>query len=218
MRCDELFDFDKTISRVYLKRGAEPYTMVSSIKQIILELGKNLDPKHYFEINCGVWVSKSAGIAESALIEGPCIIDDEADIRHCAFIRGSVIVGKRCVVGNSTEVKNSILFDEVQVPHYNYVGDSILGYKAHLGAGAVTSNVKSDRSSVCTLNNGEKCNTGMKKLGAMIGDYVEIGCGAVLCPGSVIGRRSTIYPLVCVRGTLPEDVIYKSSGEITHKA
>jgi NDP-sugar pyrophosphorylase family protein len=175
-------------------------------------VGESLNKCDYRNVSEGIWIHKSAVIAKSAQICPPCIIGECSEIRHCAYIRGSVLIGKNCVVGNSTEIKNSILFDGVQVPHYNYIGDSILGYKAHFGAGAVTSNVKSDKSEVCLDIDGEKINTQMKKLGAIVGDFAEIGCGSVLNPGTIIGRNTTVYPLVSVRGMRKSNCIVKSQS------
>jgi len=182
---------------------------------MIIKLGEELDKNEYEEREEKVWISKSATVAPTAFIGGPCIIGHNTEVRHCAFIRGSVLVGENCVVGNSTELKNCILFDNVQVPHYNYVGDSILGYKSHMGAGAITSNVKSDKSLVVIKNGyGEEIKTDRKKVGAMLGDHVEVGCGSVLNPGTVIGRNTSVYPLSSVRGVVESDSIYKSEGNI----
>lgn len=209
-----LFDFSHTIAAELLQKSDYPWEALPFISDFIRTLGATLDPTIYTDMGNGVYIAKDATIAPTAHIEGPCIICSGAEIRHCAFIRGSVIVGAGAVVGNSTELKNCILFDEVQVPHYNYVGDSILGYKAHMGAGAVTSNVKSDKSHVHIKGTDLDIDTGRKKVGAMIGDGVEIGCGAVLCPGTVIGKNSTVYPLVRVRGVIPKEHIVKSVGVI----
>ena len=187
------------------------------IKDFIIELGNSLDLNEYNKIGENIWISKTAKIAPTAFISGPTIIGNNTEIRHCAFIRGNAIVGDNCVVGNSTELKNVILFNNVQVPHYNYVGDSILGYKSHMGAGSITSNVKSDKQLVIVKNGDSKIETGLKKFGAMIGDNVEIGCGSVLNPGSVIGRNSNIYPLSSVRGVISSNSIYKKQGEIINK-
>jgi len=192
---------------------------LKNIGDFIVEFGNKLPKEDYIVKGENVWISKTANIAETAYIKGPAIICDNAEIRHCAFIRGNAIVGKNVVVGNSTELKNVILFDNVQVPHYNYVGDSILGYKAHMGAGSITSNVKSDKKMVIIKNNitGEIIETNRKKVGAMIGDFVEIGCGSVLNPGTVIGKNTNIYPLSSVRGVVLEDSIYKNENNIVHK-
>ena len=211
---NKLFDYSHTIAAPLLQNATYPWEALPHIADFIRKIGASLDPALYTNMGGDVYISKDAKIAPSAHIEGPCIIGSAAEVRHCAFIRGSVIVGAGAVAGNSTELKNCILFDSVQVPHYNYVGDSILGYKAHLGAGAVTSNVKSDKSHVHVKGEDFDIDTGCKKVGAMIGDGVEIGCGAVLCPGTVIGRGSTVYPLVRVRGVIPENHIVKSTGLI----
>ena len=217
MKINELFDLDKTIASEVFEGCEYPWQALSKIKEFTLALGKKLDKEKFDEISPDVWVSKSAKVAPTAFIAPPCIIDEGAEVRHCAFIRGGVIVGKNSVVGNSTEMKNAIIFDNVQIPHFNYVGDSILGYKSHLGAGAVTSNVKSDKTLVSIKNGDEKIETGLKKFGAMVGDYTEVGCNSVLCPGSVIGRNCTIYPLSRVRGYLKENSIFKAEGNIVTK-
>ncbi len=194
-----------------------PHEALPSISEFILKKGTSLDPEIFDNPSEGIWIAKSAKIAPTACIGAPCIIDENAEVRHCAFIRGSAIVGKGAVVGNSTELKNVILFDCVQVPHYNYVGDAILGYKAHMGASSITSNVKSDKSKVAVSYGGERFSTDMKKFGAILGDHAEIGCGSVLNPGSVIGKNATVYPLSSVRGYVPNDSIYKKAGEIVEK-
>ena len=211
---NNLFDFSHTIAAELLQSETYPWEVLPYIADFVRKTGAVLDSALYTHMDGDVYIAKDAKIAPSVHIEGPCIIGSGAEIRHCAFVRGSVILGAGAVVGNSTELKNCILFDAVQVPHYNYVGDSILGYKAHLGAGAVTSNVKSDKSHVHVKSEDFDMDTGRKKVGAMIGDGVEIGCGAVLCPGTVIGRGSTVYPLVRVRGVIPENHIVKSTGLI----
>ena len=193
------------------------FTKRGLIGDFILKLGKTLDPQEYDCKDGNIWIAKSAKVAPTACINGPAIIGKDAEVRHCAFIRGNAIVGEGAVVGNSTELKNAVLFNKVQVPHYNYVGDSILGYKAHMGAGSITSNVKSDKTLVVVKNGEEKIETGLKKMGAMLGDHVEVGCNSVLNPGTVIGRRSHIYPLSCVRGVIPPDSIYKTGGIIVKK-
>lgn len=212
-----MLDTTHTVANEIFDGKKYPFDVLPEIKDFIIALSQKLDSKKFDDLGGGVFVAKTAKIAESASITGPCIVDEYAEIRHCAFIRGSVIVGKGAVVGNSTELKNSILFDNVQVPHYNYVGDSILGYKSHLGAGAITSNVKSDKTNVSIKYNGEKYNTNFKKFGAIVGDFVEIGCGTVLNPGSVIGRNTNVYPLSMVRGYIKSDSIYKNCGEIVEK-
>lgn len=217
MKINELFDLDKTIASEVFEGCEYPWQVLSKIKEFTLALGKKLDKEKFDEISPDVWVSKSAKVAPTAFIAPPCIIDEGAEVRHCAFIRGGVIVGKNSVVGNSTEMKNAIIFDNVQIPHFNYVGDSILGYKSHLGAGAVTSNVKSDKTLVSIKNGDEKIETGLKKFGAMVGDFTEVGCNSVLCPGSVIGRNCTVYPLSRVRGYLKENSIFKAEGNIVTK-
>lgn len=207
----------RTIAADYLAGFLYPWQALSGISALISEIGKTLDPTHFDHPSEGVWIAKSATVFSSAFVAGPCIIDEEAEVRHCAFIRGSAIVGKNCVVGNSTELKNVILFDGVQVPHFNYVGDSILGYRAHMGAGSVTSNVKSDKTLVSVKGDGEVLETGLKKFGAILGDCVEVGCGSVLNPGSVIGKHTNIYPLSCVRGFVPENTIYKDRDHVVEK-
>lgn len=217
MKIDELFDLDKTIAAEAFEGCEYPWQVLSKIKEFTLSLGEKLDKEKFDEVAPNVWVSKSAKVAPTAFIAPPCIIDEGAEVRHCAFIRGGVIVGKNSVVGNSTEMKNAIIFDNVQIPHFNYVGDSILGYKSHLGAGAVTSNVKSDKTLVSIKNGDAKIETGLKKFGAMVGDFTEVGCNSVLCPGTVIGRNCTVYPLSRVRGYLKENSIFKAEGNIVIK-
>ena len=214
---DNLFDYSKTIAKPLLESVDYPWEALPKIKDFIIELGKTLDPEIYEQRGENIWVAKSATVFPSAYLGGPLIICENAEVRHCAFIRGSAIVGKGAVVGNSTELKNSILFDGVQVSHYNYIGDSILGYKAHTGAGTITSNLKSDKSLVTVLCDDDKIETGVKKFGAMLGDYVEVGCNSVLNPGSVVGRNTNVYPLSFVRGYVPENSIYKRLGEIAEK-
>lgn len=191
-----------------------PWEVLPYIKEFILELGKTLSADEYYSPSENVWISKKAKVAPTAYIDGPTIICEDADIKHCAFIRGSVIVGRGAVVGNSTEVKNSILFDEAKVPHFNYMGDSIFGHGAHMGAGCITSNLKSDKTLVSVKGNGYRIETGLKKFGAMLGDFAEIGCNSVLNPGTVIGKRASVYPTSCVRGVVPEDHIYKDAGNV----
>ncbi len=212
-----MYDLDHTIAADLLKRFEYPWEALAYIKEFILELGESLDPEKYEKRGDGIWVAKSAKVAPTAALNGPLIIDEDAEIRHCAFIRGSAIIGKNSVVGNSTEIKNDILFDIVQVPHYNYVGDSILGYHSHMGAGSITSNVKSDKSLVVVKSGDEKIETGLKKFGAMLGDFVEVGCGSILNPGSVICPHTNIYPLSSVRGVIPANSIYKNAGEIAER-
>lgn len=212
-----LFDLSHTAARPLLEQVTYPWEALADIGDFILGLGKTLPETEYDRPAENVWVAKTAKIAPTASITGPCIIGPETEVRHCAFIRGNALVGAGAVVGNSTELKNVILFDKVQVPHYNYVGDSILGYKAHMGAGSITSNVKSDKQLVIIKNGDEKIETGRKKVGAMLGDNVEVGCGSVLNPGTIVGRNSNIYPLSSVRGVVPADSIYKNQGEIAAK-
>lgn len=216
-RTKDLFDFSHTIAADIFKESIYPWDVLDNIKSFILYIGERLDPKLYDHPKDGVWIAKDAKIAPTAYIGSPCIIDSGAEIRHCAYIRSSAVIGKNVVVGNSCELKNCILFDNVQVPHFNYVGDSILGYKSHMGAGAVTSNVKSDKSLISVKSEKNIVETGRKKLGAMLGDNVEVGCNSVLCPGTVIGKSSTVYPLSRVRGTVPADSIYKSADNIVKK-
>lgn len=213
----KLYDLDHTIAKDLLESITYPWEALPKIKDFILELGATLDMEKFDKIADDIWVAKSAKIAPSASLNGPLIIDEEAEVRHCAFIRGSAIVGKNAVVGNSTELKNCVLFDNVQVPHYNYVGDSIYGYKSHTGAGVIASNLKSDKSLVTVMCDGEKVETGVKKFGAMIGDFVEVGCNSVMNPGTVVGRNSNVYPLSFVRGYVEENSIYKRLGEVVEK-
>ncbi|HHW94850.1 MAG TPA: UDP-N-acetylglucosamine pyrophosphorylase [Mogibacterium sp.] len=213
---NDLYNLEHTIAKDYLSQYTYPWKALKEIKSFILKTGSSLD-NNYEEISENVWVHKTAKVFSSSYIGAPCIIGPESEVRHCAFIRGSALVGQNCVVGNSTELKNVILFDAVQVPHFNYVGDSILGHFAHMGAGSITSNVRSDKKLITIHNGEEKIETGLKKIGAMIGDYVEIGCNAVLNPGTIIGRNSIIYPTSCVRKVVPENSIYKVSGIIVKK-
>lgn len=213
----QLYNLERTQAKEYLSRFTYPWEALSGLKEYIRELGKTLDKEEYREISPEVWVHHSAKIAPTAYLGAPCIIGAETEVRHCAYIRGSALVGKGCVVGNSAELKNVLLFDGVQTPHYNYVGDSILGYKAHMGAGSITSNVKSDKTPITVRFGEESVQTGMKKVGAMLGDHVEIGCNSVLNPGTVVGRNSQVYPLSCVRGTVAENSIYKTGGVIVQK-
>ena len=213
----EMLDLDKTIAAKLFAGKTYPWEALDGIKSFILELGATLSADEYDHPEDGVWIAKDAKIFTSAYIGAPCIIDHGAEVRHCAFIRGSAIVGKNAVVGNSTELKNVVLFDNVQVPHYNYVGDSILGYKAHMGAGSITSNVKSDKTLVTVHIPDAPIETGRKKFGAILGDNVEVGCNSVLNPGTVIGRCSNIYPVSCVRGVVPANSIYKAKDNIVAK-
>ncbi len=213
-----LLDTHYTIAGEIFEGKKYAFEVLPEIKNFIVSLSQRLDREKFDDFGGGVYIARSAKVAKSASITGPCIIDENAEIRHCAFVRGNAIVGKGAVVGNSTELKNVILFDKVQVPHYNYVGDSILGYKAHLGAGAITSNVKSDKTNVSiTLKNNEKYNTNLKKFGAILGDCVEIGCGTVLNPGTIVGKNTNIYPLSMVRGYVAPNSIYKNCSEIVEK-
>ena len=211
----ELYDLSHTRAKAYLEGFQYPWEALKGIKEWILSLGENLG-EDFTEVSEHVWVHKSAKVAPTAYLGAPCIIGADTEVRHCAFIRGSALVGDGCVVGNSVELKNVILFDSVQVPHYNYVGDSILGYKSHMGAGSITSNVKSDKSLV-VIHGPENIPTGIKKVGAMLGDFVEVGCNSVLNPGTVIGRNSNVYPTSCVRGVVPANSIYKKNDTITAK-
>jgi len=212
----ELFDLHHSIAGEYLAQFAYPWQALSGIRELILQLGENLG-EDYTEVSEKVWIHHTAKIAPTAYLGAPCIIGANTEVRHCAFIRGSALVGENCVVGNSVELKNVILFDNVQVPHYNYVGDSILGYKAHMGAGSLTSNVKSDKTLVVVKKGDEKMETGLKKFGAMLGDFVEVGCNSVLNPGTIIGRHTNIYPTSCVRGVVDADSIWKTGGIVVKK-
>ena len=212
-----LYDLNETIAAELFEGKTYPGEVLPLIKEFIVRLGNTLDPGEYDRVGDDIWMAKSASIAPTAAINGPCIIGKDAEIRQCAFIRGSAIVGEGAVVGNSTELKNVILFNKVQVPHYNYVGDSILGYKAHMGAGSITSNVKSDKKLVVIHGEDYQIETGLKKFGAMLGDCVEVGCNSVLNPGTVVGRGTNIYPLSSVRGVVPENSIFKNRQEIVKK-
>ncbi|MDL2219418.1 UDP-N-acetylglucosamine pyrophosphorylase [Ruminococcaceae bacterium OttesenSCG-928-O06] len=213
-KISELYDLSKTLAAPLFDGLTYPWQALGGIADFILALGPTLPAARFAQAAPDVWIAKSATVAPSASITGPCIIDEEAEVRHCAFIRGSAIVGKNAVVGNSTEVKNAVLFDGVQVPHFNYVGDSILGHKAHLGAGVVTTNVKSDKSLVVVKAPDEQIETGRKKVGLLAGDFVEVGCNSALCPGCVLGRGASVYPVSHVRGQVPHGAIYKTHSDI----
>ncbi len=217
VKITDLFDLSHTASAEYLSRFTYPWEALKGISNIIIELGSRLDPDEYDNPTENVWIHKTAKVFPSAYIGSPCIIGAGTEVRHCAFIRGSALIGENCVIGNSAELKNVIIFDNVQTPHYNYVGDSILGYKSHMGAGSITSNVKSDKTNVVIKNGSEALETGIKKIGAMLGDFVEVGCNSVLNPGTIVGRNSNIYPTSCVRGVIPSDSIYKVGGTIVTK-
>ena len=216
-KIQNLYDLSQTIASSLFKDVTYPWEVLPKIKDFIIALGNTLDTNIYEKKGENIWIAKSAKVAPTAYISGPVIIGEETEIRHCAFIRGNAIVGNHCVVGNSTELKNVILFNNVQVPHYNYVGDSILGYRSHMGAGSITSNVKSDKKLVIVKTEAECMETGLKKFGAMIGDNVEVGCNSVLNPGTVIGKNSNIYPLSCVRGIVLANSIYKNQNEVVAK-
>lgn len=213
-KISNLYNLDETIAKDLFEGATYPWEVLPKISAFILQLGSTLSEEEYEKIGEDVWIARSATVAPTAYIHGPAIIGKNAEVRHCAFIRGNAIVGEGAVVGNSTELKNVVLFNKVQVPHYNYVGDSILGYKAHMGAGSITSNVKSDKKLVVVKDGRERTETGLKKFGAMLGDEVEVGCGSVLNPGTVVGRHSSIYPLSSVREVVPADSIYKKRGEV----
>lgn len=212
-----LYTLDETIAKELFEGLTYPWEALPFIKDFIIRLGQSLPEDKYEQVKENVWVAKSANVYPTAYINGPAIIDEEAEVRHCAFIRGNAIVGKKAVVGNSTELKNVVLFNNVQVPHYNYVGDSILGYKSHMGAGSITSNVKSDKTLVVVKSREEQIETGLKKFGAMLGDHVEVGCNSVLNPGTVVGKETNIYPTSCVRGYIPARSIFKSPENIVEK-
>lgn len=217
LRIENLLNLDETIARDFFEGMTYPWEVFEGLDEKIIALGKSLDKDIYTEVSENVWVAKSAKVAETAHLGGPLIIDEEAEIRHCAFIRGSAVVGKGSVVGNSTELKSSILFNSVQTPHYNYVGNSILSYKSHMGAGSITSNLKSDKSLVSIRTENGKLDTGLKKLGAILGSNVEVGCNTVMNPGTVIGQNTNIYPLSMVRGYVKPNSIYKKAGEVAEK-
>ena len=213
----DLYDLKETIAQELFEGAIYPWEVLPKIHDFIIKSGKNLPKDMFEEKGENIWIAKSAKVAPTACLNGPLIVDEEAEIRHCAFIRGNAIVGKGAVVGNSTELKNVVLFNKVQVPHYNYVGDSVLGYRAHMGAGSITSNVKSDKTLVIIKNDNSVIETGLKKMGAMLGDNVEVGCNSVLNPGTVIGKNSNIYPTSCVRGVIPEGHIFKDKEHIVKK-
>ncbi len=213
----KLFDFSQTLAAALFDGIAYPWEALGKIKDFLIALGESLPKEEYEQRGDGIWIARSAKVAPTASISGPVIIGKDAEIRHCAFIRGSALVGEGAVVGNSTELKNVVLFNKVQVPHYNYVGDSILGFRSHMGAGSITSNVKSDKTLVCVHTEEGSLETGLKKFGAILGDCVEVGCGSVLNPGTVVGRNSNIYPLSMVRGYVAENSIYKRQGEVAQK-
>jgi NDP-sugar pyrophosphorylase family protein len=215
--CSALFDMKESIAAPLFDGVVYPWEILGEIEEFILKLGPTLPEDRFEKRGENIWVARSARIFDSASITGPCIIDENAEIRQCAFIRGKAVVGKGCVVGNSCELKNAILFNHCEVPHFNYVGDSVLGFHAHMGAGAITSNIKSDRTNVVVRDGKEEFATGLRKMGAMLGDYVEVGCNSVLNPGTVIGRHSNIYPLSMVRGCVPAEHIYKSRNEVILK-
>ena len=217
IKITELFDLKRTIAADYLRSFTYPFEALKGISELIVRLGESLDSSVYEKRGENVWVAKSAKVAPTAFLGGPCIIGEDTEVRHCAFIRGSALVGNGCVIGNSVELKNVIIFDEVQVPHYNYVGDSILGYHSHMGAGSITSNVKADKTKVVIKSETDSIATVLKKVGAFLGDYAEIGCNSVLNPGTVIGRHSNVYPLSMVRGVVPANSIYKKKGEVVGK-
>ncbi|HJD28024.1 MAG TPA: UDP-N-acetylglucosamine pyrophosphorylase [Candidatus Blautia avicola] len=218
LKISELYsDLSKTLAKELLESKTYPWEVLPCISQFIVKLGNTLSEEEYEKKGENVWIAKSAKVAPTAYINGPAIIGKDAEVRHCAFIRGNALVGEGAVVGNSTELKNVILFDKVQVPHYNYVGDSILGYKSHMGAGSITSNVKSDKKLVVVKGKEAHIETGLKKFGAMLGDEVEVGCGSVLNPGTVVGSHTNIYPLSSVRGVVPSHSIYKNQNEVVDK-
>jgi len=212
-----MLDLNETIAAELFEGKTYPWEVLPEIGDFIIKLGKTLDPSEYEEKGENVWIARSATVAPTASITGPAIIGRDAEVRHCAFIRGKAIVGEGAVVGNSTELKNAVLFNKVQVPHYNYVGDSVLGFKSHMGAGSITSNVKSDKTLVVIKSGEGKIETGLKKMGAILGDCVEVGCGSILNPGSIIGANSNVYPLSSVRGVIPAGSIYKKQGEVVSK-
>lgn len=213
----QLYDLNETIAAGLMEKYEYPWEVLPHIHDYILELGAALSPEKYEKRGEDIWIARSASVAPTACLNGPLIIDEEAEIRHCAYVRGNVIIGKGAVVGNSTELKNALLFNKVQVPHYNYVGDSILGYKAHMGAGSIASNLKSDKTPVVIRTAAGSMETGLKKIGALLGDYADVGCNSVLNPGTVVAREARVYPTSCVRGFVPEKSIYKKQGEIVSR-
>lgn len=217
LKTENLLDLSKTLAAIIFDGLTYPWEALPKISEYILSVGPTLSEEDYELKGDGIWVARSAKVAPTAYLSGPLIICPNAEVRHCAFIRGSAIIGMESVIGNSTELKNCIIFQKAQVPHYNYIGDSVLGYMAHLGAGAITSNLKSDKSIVTVPDDDGRINTELKKFGAIVGDHVEVGCNSVLNPGTVIGRGSTVYPLSMVRGTIPANSIYKKQGEIAEK-
>jgi len=217
LKTTDLLDLDKTLAKPLLEKTEYPWEALGGISDFILALGPTLPADEYEKRGEDVWIARDVTVFPTAYIKGPCIIGHRTEVRQCAFIRGSALIGDGCVIGNSTEVKNAVIFDSVQVPHFNYVGDSVLGYHSHMGAGAVTSNVKSDRSLVVVKNGAEKLETGRKKFGAILGDHAEVGCNSVLNPGTVLGRRVSVYPTSCVRGVVPEDCIYKDAEHIVKR-
>ena len=217
IKTKDLYDLSHTAAAPLLEKCEYPWEALSGIKAFILELGGTLDPELYEKRGENVWIAKSATVAPTALINGPCIIMENAEVRHCAFVRGSAIIGNGALLGNSCEIKNAILFDGAQIPHFNYIGDSVVGYKSHFGAGSITSNIKSDKTNIAIRMGEDKLETGLRKIGGIVGDNVEIGCNAVLCPGTVIGKNSNVYPLVRVRGVIPANSICKESGIIVEK-
>ncbi len=217
-KTEELLDLTHTAAGELLGACAYPWEALPRLSEFICALGASLSPEEYDVRDGNVWIHRTASVAPSASIAGPTVIGAGSEIRHCAYIRGSALIGEGCVVGNSTEVKNAIVFDGVQIPHYNYVGDSVLGYRSHMGAGSIASNVKSDKTSVAVVSGGERIETGLRKLGTILGDYAEIGCNSVCCPGSVVGRRATVYPLSRVRGVLEADTILKGDGSVVRRA
>ncbi len=217
IKTKDLYDLSHTAAAPLLEKCEYPWEALSGIKAFILELGSTLDPELYEKRGEDVWIAKSATVAPTALINGPCIIMENAEVRHCAFVRGSAIIGNGALLGNSCEIKNAILFDGAQIPHFNYIGDSVVGYKSHFGAGSITSNIKSDKTNIAIRMGGEKLETGLRKIGGIVGDNVEIGCNAVLCPGTVIGKNSNVYPLVRVRGVIPANSICKESDIVVEK-